>query len=214
MNSNENENVNMNANMKIETIHPCPIAYVRQTGAYGKDNIRAMEQLKQWARNNGLMNGKTVIFGIPQDNPQITAPEYCRYDACIALVEEPLGAKEAEYSKHVPADDTTSAKQIPAGGTTPSKQIPSGDTMHSQQASEDSKVQYGELPGGTYAVFTVSHTAEAVAQAWIEIFALISASGSIPDLSRPILERYHAGLVAEHLCEICVPITEERRRIK
>ena len=203
MNSNENVNVNMNANMKIETIHPCPIAYVRQTGAYGNDNIRAMEQLKQWARNNGLMNSKAVIFGIPQDNPQTTAPENCRYDACIALAKEHLRANEAVSAKHVPADDMTSAKQIPAG-----------DTMHSQLASEDSNIQYGELTGGTYAVFTVSHTAEAVAQAWTEIFALISASGFIPELSRPILERYQAELVAAHLCELCVPINEDRRRIK
>lgn len=185
MNSNENVNVNMNGNMsasmKIETIHPCPIAYVRQTGAYGNDNIRAMEQLKQWARNNGLMNDKTVIFGIPQDNPQTTAPENCRYDACIALAEESLCAKEGVYARHVPADGN---------------------------------IQYGELTGGTYAVFTVSHTAEAVAQAWAEIFALISASGYIPDLTRPILERYQAELVAAHLCELCVPINEDRRRIK
>lgn len=180
MNSNENVNVNMNANMKIETIHPCPIAYVRQTGAYGNDNIRAMEQLKQWARNNGLMNSKAVIFGIPQDNPQTTAPENCRYDACIALAKEHLRANEA-----------VSANQVP----------------------DDGNIQYGELAGGTYAVLTVSHTTEAVAQAWTEIFALISASGYIPDLSRPILERYQAELVAHHLCEICMPINEDRRRI-
>lgn len=160
-------------NMKIETIHPCRIAYVRQTGAYGKENIRAMEQLKQWARDRGLRNSKTVIFGIPQDNPQTTAPENCRYDACIVLAEG-----------HPPAADSVYAKQVPA----------------------DCKVQYGEITGGTYAVFTVNHTAEAVAQAWIEIFDLLSVSGHLPDISRAILERYQAGLVAEHLCEICVPI--------
>ncbi|WP_419822310.1 AraC family transcriptional regulator [Anoxybacterium hadale] len=166
-------NTNMNENMKIETIYPCPIAYIRKTGAYGKGNIRAMEQLKQWARDGGLMNKKTVIFGIPQDNPQTTARENCRYDACIALPEEYPLVTGAIYDK-----------QLPAGGN----------------------VQYGELSGGTYAVFTVSHTAEAVAQAWIDIFSLLSANGYLPDATRPILERYQAELVAQHLCEICVPV--------
>ncbi|EGW41769.1 GyrI-like domain-containing protein [Desulfosporosinus sp. OT] len=51
-------------NMNIETIQSCSIAYIRQIGAYGEDNIQTMEQLKQWAKANNLMNSKAVIFGI------------------------------------------------------------------------------------------------------------------------------------------------------
>lgn len=199
-------NTTMNGTMKIETIHPYPIAYVRQTGAYGKENIRAMDQLKQWARDGGLMNSKAVIFGIPQDNPQTTAPENCRYDACIALPEEHAPATEAIYDKLVPAGDTMCSKQASAGDTMRIKQAPAGDTMPSKHPSVGSNIQYGEITGGTYAVFTVNHTAEALAQAWSNIFPQLFASGYLLDATRPILERYQADLVAEHLCEICIPI--------
>jgi DNA gyrase inhibitor GyrI len=149
-------------NMNIETISSCSIAYIRQIGAYGVENIHTMEQLKHWAKANNLMNSKTVIFGIAHDNPQTTPPENCRYDACILLNDE-----------HFPTDGN---------------------------------VQHGEINGGKYAVFTVKHTAEAVEQAWVEIFPVLSESGYLPDTTRPILERYAAEQVEKHLCEICVPI--------
>ncbi len=91
-------------NMNIETIPACSIAYIRQTGAYGKGNIKTMEQLKSWAKANHLMNSKAVIFGIAQDNPQTTPPENCRYDACILLSEQ-----------RVPAGDNVQHGEI-AGG--------------------------------------------------------------------------------------------------
>ena len=149
-------------NMNIETIQSCSIAYIRQIGAYGEENIQTMEQLKHWAKANNLMNSKAVIFGIAHDNPQTTSPENCRYDACILL-----------------ADD-----HFPAGNN----------------------VQHGEIAGGKYSVFTVKHTAEAVERAWVEIFPVLSESGYLPDTTRPILERYAAEKVEQHLCEICVPI--------
>ncbi|AEY66173.1 GyrI-like domain-containing protein [Clostridium sp. BNL1100] len=149
-------------NMNIETIPLCSIAYIRQIGAYGAENIRTMEQLKQWAVANNLMNNKTVIFGIAHDNPQITPPENCRYDACILLAD-----------KHFPAE---------------------GNLKH------------GELSGGKYAVFIVKHTAKAVEQAWGDIFPSLFENGFLYDATRPILERYAAEKVEQHLCEICVPI--------
>ena len=149
-------------NMNIETIPSCSIAYIRQIGAYGEDNIQTMEQLKHWAKANNLMKSKAVIFGIAHDNPQTTSPENCRYDACILLADE----------------------HFPAGAN----------------------VQHGEIAGGKYSVFTVKHTAEAVERAWVEIFPVLSESGYLPDTTRPILERYAAEKVEQHLCEICVPI--------
>ena len=149
-------------NMNIETIPSCSIAYIRQIGAYGEENIRTMEQLKHWAKANNLMNSKAVILGIAHDNPQTIPPENCRYDACILLADE---------------------------------QFPAGDN-----------VQHGKIAGGKYAVFTVRHTAEAVEQAWAEIFSVLSESGCLPDITRPILERYAVEQVEQHLCEICVPI--------
>lgn len=146
----------------IENITSCRIAYLRNTGAYGANNIQAMAQIKDWAKANGLMGKNTIILGIAHDNPQTTPPEKCRYDACVILPNKPF-------------------------------------------MTEDS-MQYREMEGGKYAIFTVKHTAKAMAQAWGEIFPALSLEGHILDHARPILERYAAKKVAQHLCEICIPI--------
>lgn len=70
--------------MKVEMLPTYRIAYIRQTGSYGPANIHAMEKLKKWAEEQNLMQS-AIIFGIPQDNPNTTPPENCRFDACIVL---------------------------------------------------------------------------------------------------------------------------------
>lgn len=72
-------------NIKLETLPHYRIAYVRQVGPYGPDNIQVMDKLKQWARENDLLTESTIILGIPQDNPETTLPENCRYDASIVI---------------------------------------------------------------------------------------------------------------------------------
>ena len=44
-----------------------------------------------------------------------------------------------------------------------------------------SDVQLGKIAGGKYAVFTVTHTAEAVQQAWVDIFPVLSENGFIKE---------------------------------
>ncbi|PAK51426.1 GyrI-like domain-containing protein [Paenibacillus sp. 7541] len=61
------------------------IAYIRRRGPYGAGNIQTMEALKGWARAHKLLHHSTAILGIAQDNPDITPPEHCRYDAGIIL---------------------------------------------------------------------------------------------------------------------------------
>lgn len=77
-------------NSKVETIPNYRIAYVRQTGPYGPANTQAMEKLKQWAHEKKLLTESAVILGIPQDNPETTPPEQCRYDACIVISKDYL----------------------------------------------------------------------------------------------------------------------------
>lgn len=122
-----------------------------------------MEQLKRWAGSNHLMNDETVIYDIAHDNPQMTPPEECRYDACIVL--------------------------------------------KTKQLSEKNDVLLGEITGGKYAVFTTEHTAEAVRQLWTEIFPALFERRCSLDPARPILERFAAKMISQHLCEICVPVT-------
>ncbi|MGG0276753.1 AraC family transcriptional regulator [Bacillus rhizoplanae] len=71
-------------NIKVETLPKYRIAYVRQVGPYGPANIQAMEKLKKWAQEKNLVKS-AIILGIPQDNPETTLPENCRYDACIVI---------------------------------------------------------------------------------------------------------------------------------
>nr|WP_253944710.1 GyrI-like domain-containing protein [Paenibacillus sp. NEAU-GSW1] len=74
--------------MTIATIPNHRIAYVRHIGPYGLESQAAMQQLKQWAENNQLLVESAILFGIPQDNPQTTLPENCRYDACIVIPDD------------------------------------------------------------------------------------------------------------------------------
>lgn len=72
-------------NVKIEQIADRRIAYMRHIGAYGTGNIQVMEKLKLWAAARELMNDSAEILGIAHDNPEITPPDKCRYDACIVI---------------------------------------------------------------------------------------------------------------------------------
>ena len=86
--------------MHIENIPLTQIAYIRHTGPYGADNNKTMEQLKAWANDAHLLSDESVIFGIAQDNPQQTAPESCRYDACL-VVNVGLAAKDSRISSGI-----------------------------------------------------------------------------------------------------------------
>ena len=72
-------------NITIEKIPSYRIAYIRQTGQYGINNVQTMEKLKKWAKFNHLFNDESIILGIAQDNPETTKPEKCRYDTCIVV---------------------------------------------------------------------------------------------------------------------------------
>jgi DNA gyrase inhibitor len=148
--------------MKIETMLPYRIAYLRHIGPYGTGNVQTMERLKSWAKSRKLLDESAVIFGIALDNPETTAPKDCRYDVCIVVSED--------YSVN------------------------------------DDHVCQGNIAGGRYAVFTISHTEEAVQKAWLDIFPELSKQDYQFDEARPIIERYIVKMVNNHLCEICVPI--------
>ena len=71
--------------MIIEQMPLTNIAYIRNVGPYGEANYITMEKIKKFAKDNNLFNEDTIILGISRDNPEITKPEECRYDACIVV---------------------------------------------------------------------------------------------------------------------------------
>ncbi|TLG76718.1 AraC family transcriptional regulator [Culicoidibacter larvae] len=72
-------------NITIENFEPMAIAYYRQIGPYGANNVTVMTKIKNWATDQNLFNKDAVILGIIHDNPTTTAPENCRYDAAIIV---------------------------------------------------------------------------------------------------------------------------------
>ena len=72
-------------------------------------------------------------------------------------------------------------------------------------ATED-QVEIRNLCGGKYAVFTIDHTADAVANFWQSFSTEMYSCGLTMDISRPIMERYSVKMVTNGLCEMCVPV--------
>jgi DNA gyrase inhibitor GyrI len=71
--------------MKMEFFPTYRLAFMRSVGQYGRNNKDTMENIKKWAMKRQLFDKNAIIFGIAQDNPEITPPEKCRYDACIII---------------------------------------------------------------------------------------------------------------------------------
>ncbi|WP_273127113.1 AraC family transcriptional regulator [Bacillus weihaiensis] len=69
---------------KVEILPNYRIAYVRRIGPYNNANFEVMEKLKKWAKERNLLKS-AILFAIPQDNPETTLPENCRFDACIVI---------------------------------------------------------------------------------------------------------------------------------
>lgn len=80
----------------IEELAESKIAYFRNVGEYGKEhNKELMESFKQWAQLNALFED-SPIFAIPQDNPEVTPKEECRYDVCVMIPNDFHVAKPAQ----------------------------------------------------------------------------------------------------------------------
>jgi AraC family transcriptional regulator len=71
-------------NVKLVDRAPVDVAYLRHSGAYGATLAQFwQETVYPWMAANNLL-GKTR-YGISLDDPSITKPEQCRYDACVEV---------------------------------------------------------------------------------------------------------------------------------
>jgi AraC family transcriptional regulator len=64
------------------------VAYASVMGDYNTTAGKAWEKVCRWAGPRGLLNESTKYIGISFDNPEITAPEKCRYYACVTVPEK------------------------------------------------------------------------------------------------------------------------------
>ena len=72
-------------NVQIEMLPEYRVAYMRQIGPYGADNLQLMQKLKKWAITRDLLTESSVILGIAHDDPDVTPPQKCRYDCCMVI---------------------------------------------------------------------------------------------------------------------------------
>jgi AraC family transcriptional regulator len=73
-------------NVSVKTLPDFHVAYMRNVGPYGPTQIPPLwKKLMVWAEARGLVTPDTLTLGISYDDPDVTPPEKCRYDACIVI---------------------------------------------------------------------------------------------------------------------------------
>jgi len=76
------EDTTMNDKVSLIDMPATPVAYFRHVGPYGQPVARFwIERVAPWMEENRLLG--RVRYGIAHDDPTITDPGRCRYDACV-----------------------------------------------------------------------------------------------------------------------------------
>ncbi|WP_437967857.1 GyrI-like domain-containing protein [Sorangium sp. So ce260] len=76
-------------NVTVKTLPSYHVAYVRRVGPYGPGGSvsEAWHRLVRWASARDLWTPDRICVGISHDNPKVTEPSRCRYDAAIVIPE-------------------------------------------------------------------------------------------------------------------------------
>lgn len=85
------------SSVRIETMKPTTVAYVRHTGPYAGDAAlfgRLFGRVCQWAGPRGLMGPATKFLTIYHDNPDITDEDKLRISVCMTVPEGTTGEGE------------------------------------------------------------------------------------------------------------------------
>ena len=84
--------------VEIRRIEPLRVAAMRKVGPYSE--IGALfESLMAWGGRSRVLGPTTRVLGLCYDDPDMTPPEKCRYDACLTLDSDesvPLGSGVVE----------------------------------------------------------------------------------------------------------------------
>lgn len=106
--------------VQLQNLPAVRVAYMRHVGPYGNHGIPALwQRFMAWAHATNLAVPRRITYGIGHDNPTITAPERCRYDACIEVDEQfvprgEVGAQNLPGGRYACADFTGNATEIAA----------------------------------------------------------------------------------------------------
>jgi DNA gyrase inhibitor GyrI len=74
--------------IEVEERPETRIACIRHFGEYGLEaTLKTLARLLRWAGPRSLLESGRIL-GIPWNNPKVTAPEECCYDACVTVSDE------------------------------------------------------------------------------------------------------------------------------
>jgi AraC family transcriptional regulator len=81
-------------NVAVRELPRYHVAYMRYVGPYGPHGIPELwKRFRDWMEPRGLFGPDSIRLGIGHDDPVVTAPEKCRYDACVVVPESFAGDK-------------------------------------------------------------------------------------------------------------------------
>jgi AraC family transcriptional regulator len=81
-------------NVRIGALPPHHVAYMRHVGPYGAQGIPGLwKRLMEWMSARGMVGPDRITLGIGHDDPRVTEPEKCRYDACVVVPADFAGDK-------------------------------------------------------------------------------------------------------------------------
>ena len=85
VNRNANRKRRRNMDVQIKQLPGWRVAYMRHIGPYGPGVSKHWETFRKWRRARELTGPGSAALGISHDDPSITPPERCRYDACVTV---------------------------------------------------------------------------------------------------------------------------------
>lgn len=81
-------------NVKLKELPRYRVAYMRYVGPFGAHGIPELwKRFSEWMTTRGLLGPDSIKLGIGHDDPEVTAPGKCRYDACVVVPESFVGDK-------------------------------------------------------------------------------------------------------------------------
>jgi AraC family transcriptional regulator len=81
--------------VRVRTLPEQRMAYIRVTNSYTPPRVmEAYDRLIAWYRAQGGDLSQTTLYGMSQDDPDITPLELCRYDVCLTIPPHWMGAGE------------------------------------------------------------------------------------------------------------------------
>jgi AraC family transcriptional regulator len=73
--------------VRIENLDPSRVLLRRHVGPYSEVG-RTWDELMRFVAMRGLLRSAPVVVGLAYDDPEVTAPECFRYDACVVVSPE------------------------------------------------------------------------------------------------------------------------------